>query len=118
MAVSPQEAAATFLQREVAARQKREADGRALRGQVDAWAKAARERGDFERAWLIGSVAWGEVWETSDVDLVVEAMAPGKEGALWADACRVFHRSVDLLELRSLPQAFQTRVLQEGILLP
>jgi predicted nucleotidyltransferase len=68
----------------------------------------------FDRAWLIGSLAWGGFGPRSDVDLVVEGLAAAHRVLLADRLGESTGRSVDLLPFEELPPAFQARVLAEG----
>ena len=67
------------------------------------------------RAWLIGSLAWGEYGAGSDVDVVVEGVSPQGIDELWARLSRTLGERLDLLRLEELPPSFRARVLSEGI---
>src|SRR5665213_1377899 len=110
------------LARELVRRRRVERDGNARRAEIlrsVVVGEAAAIIGDLggRRAWLIGSLAWGNFGERSDVDIVVEGLALDRVGdvaARLADRLRV---GVDVLRLEDLPPGFQDRVLAEGVAL-
>jgi predicted nucleotidyltransferase len=73
-----------------------------------------RETGPF-RAWLIGSLAWGEFAEGSDVDLVVDGLPAEHLWRLETRVAKASGRSVDLLALADLLPDFAERVRSEGV---
>ena len=83
---------------------------------VAAVAGFRNEAGPF-RAWLIGTLAWGEFDEASDVDVVVDGLdAPGRL-ELEARVAKATGRAVDLLPLAGLGESFARRVADEGVAL-
>jgi predicted nucleotidyltransferase len=71
--------------------------------------------GPGDKAWLIGSLAWGGFGERSDVDMVLEHLSPDRTAELeWALA-ELGGGEPDLLSLDELSPAFRERVLQTGI---
>lgn len=65
--------------------------------------------------WLFGSLAWGEPHAGSDVDLLVEGIAPER----FAEAARELERrlagaSVDVLRSEDAPPSLDQRVRAEG----
>jgi len=110
------------LARELVRRRRVERDGNARRAEIlrsVVVGEAAAIIGDLggRRAWLIGSLAWGNFGERSDVDIVFEGLALDRVGdvaARLADRLRV---GVDVLRLEDLPPGFQDRVLAEGVAL-
>jgi predicted nucleotidyltransferase len=111
----PEDLAATLIRR---ARQRRKSDEDRLSLAREAAVRvlqtliAARA---VDRAWLIGSAAWGGVHERSDLDIVVEGMPRERSGALWDQLSEACGLDVDLLRLEELEPRFRERVLSEGI---
>jgi len=108
------------LARELVRRRRVERDGNdrraeKLRSAIAGEAAAiARDLG-CGRAWLIGSLAWGNFGERSDVDIVFEGLALdriGEAAARLGDRLRV---GVDVLRFEDLPGGFRDRVLAEGV---
>ena len=64
--------------------------------------------------WLVGSLAWGNFGERSDVHLVVRGADEARFGALWVAVGDAIESEVNLLRLEDLPAAFAARVLSEG----
>jgi predicted nucleotidyltransferase len=114
MGYAPEELAAILTRR---ARQRRLKDekrlARARAGAVDAL-RACSADGVVQRAWLIGSAAWGAAHPRSDLDIVVEGMSEGY-GLLWDRLSEAAGMDVDLLRLEELDDGFRRRVLSEGV---
>jgi predicted nucleotidyltransferase len=66
------------------------------------------------RAWLIGSLAWGEFGVRSDVDLVFEGVDAQRLLEIEVAVARAADAAVDVLELGDLPASFRARVEREG----
>jgi predicted nucleotidyltransferase len=66
------------------------------------------------RAWLIGSLAWGDFGERSDVDLVLSAVTDQESTAIEQAALRAGGAEVDLLRFEELPAEFRERIAREG----
>ncbi|MBI3184731.1 MAG: nucleotidyltransferase domain-containing protein [Myxococcales bacterium] len=115
MGVSPAQLADLLVGRARVERERFEARATRLRELVEAWATRARSEGLIHRAWLIGTLAWGEFGAASDVDLVVEGLAPDQEGRIWAELVSELCCEVDLLSIESLPESFRRRVLEQGV---
>lgn len=122
MVPRPQDLASTLVRR---ARRRRREDERRLaraRAGVEAVLRACLEHRSLQRAWLIGSVAWGGVHGRSDVDVVVEGLGDPEDGAgatltagiLWDRLSEAAGLDVDLLQFEDLDPDFQERVLAEG----
>lgn len=77
--------------------------------------RAGREEGTIERAWLIGSAAWGRAHGRSDVDVVVAGIPRDRTGALWDRLSQACGLDVDLLRFEELEPRFRERVLSEGL---
>jgi predicted nucleotidyltransferase len=116
--VLPEDLARTLIERERAARQLRERRSEELRAAVEAWVREAKAGRRLERAWLIGSLAWGEWGERSDVDLVVEGLPDPEAAKAWGELERLLGTQVDLLRIEELPADFAARVREEGVPLP
>jgi hypothetical protein len=91
--------------------------GRTSRDRVDG---PCREDGEAPppprgRAWLIGSLAWGAFGTRRDIDLVLVDLSDGDETLLESALIRSTDRVIELLRLRDLPPAFQSRVLGDGL---
>jgi predicted nucleotidyltransferase len=117
MPVLPADAARTLLARAKMLRQLEAEDHERCLADAKDVLLGLRAQGSIERAWVIGSVAWGGFGAHSDIDVVVDA-APGDalvqriEEAIGART----KRNVDVLFLRALPEAFRRCVLAEGCL--
>ncbi len=108
------------LARELVRRRRVERDGHKRRAEMLRSAvagEAAAIIGDLwgRRAWLIGSLAWGNFGQRSDVDIVFEGLAPDRIGEVAARLGDRLRVSVDVLRLEDLPRGFQDRVRAEGI---
>ena len=118
MAVTPEEAVATFIRRQREPREAEEQRARQLKGALSELVREALAKGLFRRAWLIGSLAWGNHGTGSDVDVVVEGLDPEQFGQLWATLVMRLDSAVDLIRLEDLGASFAKRVLAEGRPLP
>src|SRR5207248_940751 len=76
-----------------------------LRSQLSRWAESARKSGLFERGWLIATLAWGNWGQGSDIDVVVQHLAAGKEASTWDELMKLTGHKVDLLRLEELPES-------------
>lgn len=114
MAVTPEQLAQTLLHRAATKQARHQERALELRRRLDAWARAGHARGDFQAAWLIGSLARGAWGDASDVDVVLEGLTR-PEGATWSELCELLDASVDLLPLEGLPPDFAERVRREGV---
>lgn len=113
MAVTAAETAA-LLRRQTQAR--RSADRQRaieLRRVVSALVRAELPTGG--RAWLIGTLAWGEFGARSDIDLVLDAVPNETATHIEIAVTRTARAEVDILWLDDLPAAFAARVLADGI---
>ncbi len=90
-----------------------------LRSAAREIARDLRGRREVEAVWLIGSLVWGGFGTRSDVDVVVRGAGAPHHGRLWAHWVERLGADagerVDLLRLEELPEAFQRRVLTEGL---
>jgi predicted nucleotidyltransferase len=66
-------------------------------------------------AWVVGSAAWGGFGERSDLDVVVEGLAPEAAAAAADTLAGVAGLPVDLLRLEELPETFRERVRRDGV---
>lgn len=117
MPVEPRDLAQTMVRRKAEERRFYAERATALRSAAQSELTHARAEGLIERAWLIGSLAWGELGPHSDVDIVVSGLGVDAIGALWARLSHALGESVDLLRLETLPEDFRQRVLDQGVVL-
>jgi predicted nucleotidyltransferase len=115
--VSSEELVSTLVARKRAERLAFAARSEHLREKARSELEMARLGGLIERAWLIGSLAWGQPGSGSDVDIVVAGLGADQVDALWARLSRALGDQLDLLRLEELPPSFRARVLAEGVLL-
>jgi predicted nucleotidyltransferase len=66
------------------------------------------------QVWLIGSLAWGEFGEHSDVDLVFSEVDRALLLQVEIEVARATGAPVDVLELNQLPVSFRDRIIQTG----
>jgi predicted nucleotidyltransferase len=114
MGVGPDELARTLVQRHAAERRRAKSRGEALREELQGMVREEIAAGRIDRAWLVGSLAWGGFDLSSDVDVVVEGLAADDSTALWDRLCTALGTRVDLLRLEGLTSAFAHRVRSEG----
>ncbi len=86
-----------------------------VRGIVNAEVAALLTQGAARRAWLIGSLAWGQFGVRSDVDVVLEGLAIDCIGAVADRIAGRVQCEVDVLRIEDLPESFRRRVLSEGV---
>ena len=115
MAVEPSD-----LARELVRRHKGELDAahrraKEVRGLIDVEAAALIAEGVAARAWLIGSLAWGNFGVRSDVDLVFQGLRVDQLGAIAARVASRVNAPVDVLRIEEIPEAFRRRILAEGV---
>jgi predicted nucleotidyltransferase len=118
MTVRAKEAAETLALRAHRAREdeaRRAAEVCAVAVAVLRAALLAFPEGRTPRAWLIGSLAWGGFGVRSDVDVVVEGLAPRESTELELALVRRLGLPVDLLRFEELPESFRARVQREGV---
>lgn len=72
-------------------------------------------RGTIDRAWLIGSLAWGNFGARSDVDLVVGGLAGEQLTTIWLELSAALDCDLDLLRIEDLPASFRARVERDGV---
>jgi predicted nucleotidyltransferase len=118
MSVSPDELAATLMRRASAQHAADERARETCLGEVERVLRASRVALGFERAWVIGSLAWGSFGLRSDIDVVIAGAIPAVLIELSDRIGRATSRSVDVLALEGLPSRFRQRVLSEGRLVP
>ncbi len=116
MSLTSVEAAATLRAREAAETLERERRAAAARSALRAALAEFLRPG--ERAWLIGSLAWGGFGQRSDVDLVVDAIPADRMVELERLVARATGAPAELLELVALPTGFRERVEREGLAFP
>lgn len=107
------EAAATLREREVAARREREAHEQHVRQAVEGIVRALVHAPG--RAWLVGSLAWGEFGANSDVDLVLSQVDAATAFELERQIARTAGAPVDFLTFEDLPPSFRERILESGV---
>lgn len=105
-----------LVRREHARRDAEHAEEARIRDVVLAVLRAHLRPG--ERAWLIGSLAWGGFGARSDVDLVVALVDERRAMELELRLTKSAGAPVDLLRLEHLPAAFRRRVQQQGLAVP
>ncbi|HEY4392645.1 MAG TPA: nucleotidyltransferase domain-containing protein [Polyangia bacterium] len=103
----------TLLRRSQEARREAAAHADAVRADVLAIVRGRLSTGG--RAWLIGSLAWGEFGVRSDVDLVFDGVERHDLMEIESAVVRAADAPVDILELSDLPASFQARVKREGL---
>jgi len=102
----------TLLRRAAAERASARARADVLRTEILALVRGHLPAGG--RAWLIGSLAWGEFGNGSDVDLVFDGVDPARLVQIETDVARAAGAAVDVLLLDELPASFRARVEREG----
>lgn len=113
MAVTPADTLRTLRARSARARLEASERARKLRIAVEA---LVRSRLPPEgRAWLIGSLAWGDFGERSDVDLVFDQVSAPETAAIEVELSRALGVAVDRLHLGDLSPEFRARVEREGV---
>jgi predicted nucleotidyltransferase len=115
MTVDPADLARELVRRRRVERDGHERRAEMLRSVVASEAAAIIRDRWGRRAWIIGSLAWGNFGERSDVDIVFEGLALDRIGDVATRLGDRFRVSVDLLRLEDLPRGFQDRVLAEGV---
>jgi len=113
MPTSPHDTVVTLQQRSARAREAALKRADEVREQV-----VALVRGHLPaeaHAWLVGSLAWGDFGERSDVDLVLDGVSGPLATAIEIAVTKATGVEVDLLPFRGLSPSFQRRVQQEGL---
>lgn len=77
--------------------------------------RSSMDEGIVERAWLIGSAAWGGAHGRSDLDVVVKGLRGLGPGALWDRLSEACDLDVDLLLYEDLGPRFRDRIREEGV---
>lgn len=109
--------AETLRQRVRRSLERAEARAQVLRDRSrDAAAQIARRHG-ATRVWLFGSLAWGDVHEETDVDLLVEGVPHDLWSAATKTAEDTLEAPVDLVRADEASAELMDRVLKEGVLL-
>jgi predicted nucleotidyltransferase len=117
MPTTPADLAATLVRRHRQTRDEVRAHAAQARASLEAVIGEQGKAGRFRRAFLIGSLAHGSFGAGSDIDVVLEGLAPDDVGLLYDALVSATHTEVDVLRLEELPPSFQERVEREGILL-
>ena len=83
---------------------------------TEAWKLAAelRQRFVFHRLYLIGSLAKGRFGSQSDIDLVIQGLAPESFFKGYAFLLKESRFPIDLKPFEDLPPEEQSRIVQEG----
>lgn len=115
MTVRPEDLAATLLRRHQQRKKHHRERGASIQRILEETIRAALEAGRIRRAWLIGSLAYGHFGERSDVDVVVEGLAPTEVVVLWNEIGEQLGVQMDLMRLEELSSGFHRRVLREGV---
>jgi predicted nucleotidyltransferase len=111
--LTPKQTAETLRQRSADARAKAESHAHSMRELAVSTIKSQLPAG--ARAWLIGSLAWGEFGERSDVDLVLDGVDSEQATSIEVAVCRATQAEVDLLTFDWLPRSFRERIEREGL---
>jgi predicted nucleotidyltransferase len=117
MPTTPADLAAALVRRHRQAHDEARAHAAQTRARLEAVIEEQGKAGRFRRAFLIGSLAHGTFGAGSDIDVVLEGLAPDDVGLLYDALVSATHTEVDVLRLEELPPSFQERVEREGILL-
>ncbi len=117
MGATPENLAQTLVGRHAERRRREEARAETLLTSLRSEVSALVMQGAVERAWLIGSLAWGHFGSGSDVDLVVQGVSEDLAPTLWDELTGRLGAQVDLLRMETLGEAFAERVRSEGIAL-
>ncbi|HXJ21564.1 MAG TPA: nucleotidyltransferase domain-containing protein [Polyangia bacterium] len=103
----------TLRRRSAAARVQAAAQAASARAEVLALVRSRLPVGG--RAWLIGSLAWGEFGSNSDIGLVFDGVDAGRSVEIETAVARSIGKPVDILSLTDLPASFRARVEGEGM---
>ncbi len=112
---APSDLARALVRRHREVREHYEQRARELRAAVAEEANALIAEGLARRAWLVGSLAWGEHGPRSDVDIVLDGLPRTEQATVWDRLCGRLGVSVDLLRLEDLSDSFRERVLADGV---
>jgi predicted nucleotidyltransferase len=91
--------------------------GEKLRRQAADAVRVLASEFEVRRAWLFGSLAWGDPHEESDVDLLVEGLDTRTAGDAERRVAEVVEARVDLVRAEEAPPGLCERVRREGLLL-
>jgi len=112
------DACARTLVARIAARQEAaRSRGDALRRQAREAVRALASDFGIRRAWLFGSLAWGEPHADSDVDLLVEGLEPTLAARAEKRVAEMVQAPVDLVRIEDAPPGLAERVKRDGLLL-
>ena len=82
-------------------------------------AKLLKEKYKVKRVFLIGSLAYGTVYEKSDIDLVVEGLTPELYIDALVDLNDVLERKIEinLIPFEDAFESLKEKTLKEGVLI-
>ena len=115
MTVDPADLARELVRRRKVERDMDDRRAARLRSVVGVEAAAIVGNLQARRAWLIGSLAWGEFGEHIDVDLVFSEVDRALLLQVEIEVARATGAPVDVLELHQLPSSFRDRIVQTGL---
>jgi len=82
--------------------------------ELEKLATELRRRSVFHRLYLIGSLAKGRFGSQSDIDLVIQGLAPESFFKAYAFLLKESRFPIDLKPFEDLPPEEQSRIVQEG----
>lgn len=88
-----------------------------LRAQAAEAVRALAAEFGIRRAWLFGSLAWGEPHAESDVDLLIEGLDARAACAAERRVAAIIDAPLDLVREEEVPIGLVERVRREGICL-
>ena len=68
-----------------------------------------------DRVWVFGSLVWGGLHPSSDLDLAVSGLAPGTHVDAYAELWRLAGEPVDLVALETCAPELRDRILASGL---